>query len=135
MKLIGGLFLLYLGVKSFFSKPATKEASIDGKGLLDNFFSTFFLTMTNPTTILSFIAIFAGFGLASVEVNYLSSMTLVLGVFIGSASWWFILSSAVSLFQDKITPDRLIWVNRLSGVIIISFGAWALYSILANGNL
>ena len=128
MKLIGGLFLLYLGIKSFISKPATKEVSVDSKGLLNNFVSTFFLTITNPATILSFLAIFAGLGLGSANTNYLSSATLVLGVFMGSALWWLILSSAVSFFRTKVTHDRLIWINRLSGIVIISYGLWALYS-------
>jgi threonine/homoserine/homoserine lactone efflux protein len=130
IKLIGGLFLLFLGVKSFVTKPASKAANVDSKGLLNNFISTFFLTITNPTTILSFLAIFAGLGLGTTKTDYSSSMTLVLGIFIGSALWWLILSSIVSSFQSKITPDRLIWINRLSGLIIISFGLFALYSCM-----
>lgn len=129
IKLIGGLFLCYLGVKSFLSKPATKEATVASKGLLNNFIATFFLTLTNPSTILSFIAIFAGFGLASTNSDFSSSTAIVFGVFVGSALWWFILSSVVSFFQNKITPDRLVWVNRLSGLILASFGLFALYSI------
>jgi threonine/homoserine/homoserine lactone efflux protein len=130
IKLIGGLFLCYLGVKSFLSKPATQEAAIASKGLLNNFISTFFLTLTNPSTILSFIAVFAGLGLASQTGDYFSSMAIVLGVFAGSALWWFILSSIVSYFRHTITSNRLVWVNRLSGIILGSFGLFALYSIL-----
>lgn len=129
IKLIGGLFLLFLGVKSFVTKPASNAANIDSKGLFNNFISTFFLTITNPTTILSFLAIFAGLGLGTTKTDYSSSMTLVLGIFIGSALWWLILSSIVSVFQSKITPGRLIWINRLSGLIIISFGLIALYTL------
>ncbi|MBI3233818.1 MAG: LysE family transporter [Bacteroidetes bacterium] len=51
MKLIGGLFLLFLGIKSLFSKPTSKAANLDSKGLFNNFISTFFLTVTNPTTL------------------------------------------------------------------------------------
>jgi threonine/homoserine/homoserine lactone efflux protein len=128
MKLIGGLFLLFLGIKSFLAKPASKAANIDSKGLFANFISTFFLTVTNPTTILSFLAIFAGLGIGTTNSDYISSMSLVLGVFVGSALWWLILSSIVSYFQSKITPNKLIWINRLSGLIIILFGLLALYS-------
>lgn len=130
IKLIGGLFLFYLGVKSFLSKPATKEATVASKGLLNNFISTFFLTLTNPSTILSFIAIFAGLGLASTTADYFSSMAIVFGVFMGSALWWYILSSIVSFFRHKITSERLVWVNRLSGLVLGSFGLYALYSII-----
>lgn len=130
MKLIGGLFLLFLGIKSFLTKPASVAANIDSKGLLNNFVSTFFLTITNPATILSFLAIFAGLGIGTAKTDYLSSITHVIGVFIGSALWWLILSSVVGYFQSKITPNRLVWINRLSGLIIISFGLLALYSCI-----
>lgn len=130
MKLVGGLFLLFLGIKSFLSKPAPTAANLNSKGLFNNFISTFFLTVTNPSTILSFLAIFAGLGLGTTKTDYASSLTLVFGVFLGSAAWWFILSAVVSYFQSKITPERLIWINRLSGLIIISFGIFALYSCL-----
>ena len=130
IKLIGGLFLLYLGIKSFLTKPVSKAANVDSQGLLNNFISTFFLTITNPTTILSFLSIFAGLGFGTTKTDYSSSMTLVLGIFIGSALWWLILSSLVGFYQSKITPDRLIWINKLSGLIIISFGLFALYSCL-----
>lgn len=130
IKLVGGLFLVYLGVKSFLSKPATQEASVVSKGLLNNFISTFFLTLTNPSTILSFIAIFAGLGLASSAADSFSSIAIVFGVFMGSALWWYILSSIVSFFRHKITSERLVWVNRLSGLVLGSFGLYALYSII-----
>lgn len=130
IKLIGGLFLIYLGVKSFLSKPATKEATVAGKGLWNNLISTFFLTLTNPSTILSFVAIFAGLGLAAETADYISSMAIVFGVFMGSALWWFILSSIVSFFRHNITSDKLVWVNRLSGLVLGSFGLFALYSII-----
>ena len=129
MKLVGGLFLIFLGVKFFMSQPATKAANLDNKGLLNNFISTFFLTLTSPVTMLSFLAIFAGLGLGATKADYISSMTLVSGVFLGSALWWFILSAIVSAFRHKITSERLVWVNRFSGLILGSFGLFALYSI------
>lgn len=130
MKLVGGLFLLFLGIKSFITKPASKAAIIDSKGIFKNFISTFFLTVTNPSTIFSFLAIFAGLGIGTTKSDYISSSTLVVGVFWGSALWWLILSSLVSNFQSKITPDRLYWINRISGLIIITFGVLALYSCM-----
>ncbi|OYU94424.1 MAG: lysine transporter LysE [Bacteroidetes bacterium B1(2017)] len=128
IKLLGGMFLLFIGVKSFVTKPATNAATINSNGRVNNFISTFFLTLTNPATILSFLAIFAGLGLGTTKTDYSSSMTLVFGIFIGSALWWLILSSLVSFFQSKLTPSKLIWINRLSGFILVSFGLFALYS-------
>ncbi len=130
MKLFGGLFLLYLGIKTLISKAATKEAQIDSNGLLKNFTSTLLLTITNPITILSFFAIFAGLGLGQEKTNYVSSTALVLGVFMGSAFWWLILSTVLNFFRNKITTNGLTWINRFSGLLIISFALVAFYSLL-----
>ena len=131
IKLIGGSFLLYLGIKSFVSKPASKAANVISNGLFNNFISTFFLTITNPTTILSFLAVFAGLGLVSSQADYSTSTILVLGIFVGSALWWFILSFMVSFFHSAVTPIRRIWINRLSGLVIIIFGIYVLHSSIS----
>lgn len=119
LKLIGGLFLCYLGLKTALAKPAQDAANPSGK-VVSAYASTFFLTVTNPMTILSFVAIFAGLGLGSSN-NYGDAGILVLGVFLGSALWWLILVSGVSLFRDKISADTLQWVNRMSGILIFGF--------------
>jgi threonine/homoserine/homoserine lactone efflux protein len=124
LRLIGGLFLCYLGVKTLLARPAQQAAPSDGGGLWGAYASTFFLTLTNPVTILAFAAIFAGFGLAS--GGYDSAGLLVLGVFLGSACWWLLLSSVVSLFRTRFSPSGLRWVNRISGTIIVGFGVVAL---------
>lgn len=129
LRLIGGGFLCYLGLKTFLSKPAEQAASTKGNGLLGSYVSTFFLTITNPMTILSFAAIFAGLGVGGAGGNYVSAAMLVLGVFIGSTLWWFILSSSVTIFRKKFNPRRLRWVNRISGIIITAFGLIALLSL------
>ena len=129
IRLIGGVFLCSLGIKIFLSSPAKQAARVKGPGLVSTYASTFFLTLTNPMTILSFAAIFAGLGVGSETANYLFAGTLVLGVFIGSAFWWLILSSGVSLIRKKIESHRLRWVNRMSGIIITIFGILALLSL------
>jgi threonine/homoserine/homoserine lactone efflux protein len=128
LHLIGGLFLCFLGLKIFFASPAKQEASVKGNSLLSTYASTFFLTLTNPMTILSFAGIFAGLGMGSTGGNYVSAGFLVLGVFIGSALWWLILSSIVGMISKKVEPRRLRWINRISGVIITIFGLFALMS-------
>jgi threonine/homoserine/homoserine lactone efflux protein len=128
----GGAFLCYLGVKIFLTHPTSAEnITTKNNSLAGAYASTFFLTLTNPATILSFTAIFAGLGVASTARDYLSATILVMGVFLGSALWWLILSSGVSLFRTKFTPVRLRWVNRLAGVIIGGFGVVVLLSLLS----
>jgi threonine/homoserine/homoserine lactone efflux protein len=130
IRLIGGIFLVYLGLRTLLSRPATKAATIKERNLLSAYASTVFLTLTNPTTILSFAAVFAGIGLGGATRDYLSAAILVCGVFLGSALWWFILSGGVNLFRKKFNTQGLRWVNRISGLIILGFGLLALGSLL-----
>jgi threonine/homoserine/homoserine lactone efflux protein len=127
--LIGGLFLCYLGVRTFKSKPAERAAEARGNGLLSAYASTLFLTLANPMTILSFVAVFAGFGLGT-SPDYLAASALVAGVFIGSAAWWLLLSSGVSIFRSRIGFNWMQAVNRFSGGIIFAFGIYSLASLL-----
>jgi len=130
LRLIGALFLSYLGVKAFFAKPAEAPAKAAAKGLAGAYASTLILTLTNPVTILAFAAIFAGLGLGNAGGNYTAGILLVVGVFLGSAAWWLVLSTGVGLFRAWFNGPRLRWVNRISGVIIAGFGLLAFLSIL-----
>ena len=129
LHLIGGMFLCYLGVKTFLSKPTDRAAAAKGKGLAGMYASTFFLTLTNPMTIISFAAVFVGLGLTSSNGNCATAALLVSGVFLGSASWWLILSGLVDIFRTRIQSRGLQWVNRISGLIIAGFGLIALLSV------
>jgi threonine/homoserine/homoserine lactone efflux protein len=129
LRLVGGVFLCYLGVKTFISLPAREAVQIGGKNAIAAYTSTFFLTLTNPMTILSFTAIFAGLGVASRSGNYWQAMVLVLGVFVGSALWWLLLSEGVSRLRRTFSPGWFIWVNRVSGIIITLFGIVALSNL------
>lgn len=133
LRLIGGAFLCYLGVRTFVAKPAPQAAVVGemtSRTLASDYFSTFVLTITNPLTILSFAAVFAGLGLGSGYDDLESALLLVAGVFTGSALWWLLLSGGVSLLRGRITANGLRWVNRVSGVIIALFGVVALASLL-----
>ncbi len=134
LRLVGGVFLCYLGLKTLLAKPGEGAGAGGGKGLLAAYASTFLLTLTNPMTILSFVAIFAGLGLANTGGDFLSAGLLVLGVFTGSAAWWLMLSSAAGALRERFTPHGLQWVNRVSGVILVGFGLWALLGWAVNSG-
>ena len=122
----GGLFLCYLGVRTFIAVPAESPAALQPGALFAIFSSTFVLTLTNPTTILSFVAIFAGLGLGNTGGDYLAASVLVAGVFLGSALWWLGLSGAVSIFRERVGSRAMRGINRLSGLLIGGFGVGAL---------
>ena len=133
LRLIGGVFLLYLGVKTLLAKPAepAQTTMTEGSRLIVAYASTFLLTVTNPMTIISFAAIFAGLGIANANGNYLTAATLVVGVFLGSALWWLLLSGGVAALRSRVNSFALQWVNRFSGVIITAFGLAALAGLVA----
>ena len=99
-------------------------------GLAAAFGSTLALTLTNPTTILSFAAVFAGLGLGTTAGDRGSAVLMVCGVFLGSALWWLLLSGAVGFFRRALTLERLRWVNRLSGALLTGFGVLSLLSLV-----
>jgi threonine/homoserine/homoserine lactone efflux protein len=132
--LIGGLFLCYLGARTFLSAPAEQAAKVEMRGgLWRAYLSTFLLTLTNPLTIFSFMAAFAGLGLAAGGATGnqgVNAGSLVAGVFCGSALWWIILTSIVSLLRSWINTQTLMWINRVSGVILVGFGGYLLLDLM-----
>jgi threonine/homoserine/homoserine lactone efflux protein len=126
LALVCGLFLCYLGVRTFLSSPAEQAASSETKGIGGAYASTFLLTITNPMTILAFVAIFAGAGLATAGGDALAAVWMVAGVFLGSATWWFLLSGGVGLLRSHISANVLLWVNRSAGAVLIIFGVLAI---------
>lgn len=125
IRLLGGLFLLYLGTRIFFSKPKEKTKDMKSNSFFGDFLSTFLLTMTNPLTILSFIAVFASLQV-SVHPSYLHGIFLVLGVFCGSSLWWFLLSEGITLFRKQVSTRVMLWINRAAGLVIFLFGLGAI---------
>lgn len=127
--LAGGLFLGYLGVRTFRSVPAATAAQAQGDSLAGAYGSSLFLTLTNPLTILSFTLIFGGLGLGHTTHNTSAAVLLVAGVFLGSGLWWLLLSGGVSLFRARLDVPKLRWINRLSGVVIFAFGGVILLNL------
>ena len=121
---VGGAFLVWLGARTVLAPRATHAAADHERpGLAGATVSIYGLTMTNPMTILSFAAIFAGFGLAG--GTPLEAALLTLGVFLGSLSWWLIITTSVAALRSRVTPGVLHGLTRLSGAALLAFGALA----------
>ncbi|OGO33804.1 MAG: hypothetical protein A2W35_12695 [Chloroflexi bacterium RBG_16_57_11] len=143
LQLVGGGFLVYLGIRTIFEKPRSlgidpdmssasnqiqARQSVNWHALGRDYGTTFFLTLTNPMTILSFAAIFAGLGATTVTGGGILAVT---GVFIGSALWWLVLSLATGFFHGKLAgPDFFRWTKWISGGIILVYGILALINAL-----
>jgi threonine/homoserine/homoserine lactone efflux protein len=127
----GGTVLLLLGAKAILSRPVKKsDLPRSARHYAGLYSSTFFLTLTNPMTIFSFAAVFAGFGLAGTRGSILPTATLIVGVFLGSALWWLFLVGVFSLYRRKFQSQELQWLNRISGSIIAASGVLALLGLL-----
>ncbi len=129
ISMAGGFLLCLLGIRILFLKPSTVVAKPkkSAAGLVGDFFSTFMLTLANPTTVLSFIAIFAAINTSAASASYGAAGTLVLGVFVGSAAWWLCLSLGVGVIRHRMDEPVLKWIGRLSGALIIAFGVYTLW--------
>ena len=121
VRVVGGAFLVYVGVQSMRAQPARASDTPPGWGLMTSFASTLGLTLSNPMTILSFVGIFAGLG-----VGADGGALLVAAVFVGSAAWWVILAGTASHLRERLTPRVMRAVNLGSGLSIAAFGVAAL---------
>ena len=133
IRLAGGAFLCFLGIRTFIEKPERKSLCSmfrKKKRHAGMYTSTFFLTLTNPMTILSLAAVFAGFGIAGTRGNILSAAVLILGVFLGSLLWWLFLVGVFSVFKRRFKRHELQWINRIAGLIITCSGVLALASLV-----
>ncbi len=123
--LLGGAFLCYLGIRTLTRGQPAESAPAPTASLAAAYGSTLFLTLANPATILSFVVIFAAFGLGA-RADYGSALSLVLGVFVGSGLWWLLLSGGVGMLRSRVNAAWMLAVNRVSGAVLLAFGVYAL---------
>ena len=130
---LGGVYLLWIGVRVFRSRSNFDPQPVSGENLAAAFASTFALTITNPITILAFAAIFAKVGF-----DYNGSVSLVLvwilvgGVFVGSSAWWLGLCFGIAALRRFAHVSHFAWVDRISGTVLVTSGVGLLVSVALN---
>ena len=129
LRLFGGLFLCALGAKTALEKPASTPAAMRGRGLAESYASSVLLTLTNPATILSFAAVFAGAGLGQQAYGAGAALALVVGVFAGSAAWWLLLSGFVDRWRRRYPEFGAMAPTSLGGAVVagVTLGVAAPY--------
>jgi len=128
LRLVGGAFLCYLGVRTFFARQGEEGAEPRASGMWASFGSTLVLTLTNPMTIIMFAGVFAALGLGGQTQSYGAASVMVLGVFLGSAAWWLFLSLSAGWMRHRVGVHTMVLINRISGAIIVAFGLAALWA-------
>ena len=129
LRLVGGFFLCYLGFKIYRTTPNSQPPPSNVSGLFSAYATAFFLTFSNPVTIVSFVAIYAGWGVESLRNNYLGAALFALGVFTGSALWWIAMFISLTLCHNVFSARTLGRIHKLSGTIILGFGVIVLLSL------
>jgi threonine/homoserine/homoserine lactone efflux protein len=120
---VGGALIALLGLRTMRARPNMPgDEVMPPGGLAGAFASIYALTMTNPMTILTFIAIFAGIGLVSGDASFLDATVVTVAVWVGSLVWWVGLTLIVGWARERISAGLLLWVNRISGAALVLFG-------------
>lgn len=121
IRLFGGILLIVIGIWYYLRRPRSLKGLKTFESGRSDYVSTFFLTATNPTTVLSFLAVLAALGLGERREWWLTWF-IVLGIFCGSMLWWLFLTGMVNRLRDRFSDRSLVWINRAGGLAIAAFG-------------
>ena len=130
-QILGGLFVLYIGIKIFYTNPI-KQLKLQRLGktnLSQDFFSVLLLTLSNPAAIFLFVAIMAGMQVANDKLSFIQILILVVGIFGGASLWWFFLSTVANRFRKRIRLRSIWWMNKITGTAIFAFGLFLIVSV------
>lgn len=127
IKIIGGMLLLYLAYKELKSKTITNEPSLKAKTNLRLASEVFLLTLANPLTVLSFISVFAFINEG--PTTYMKSLMMVLGIFLGSMTWWIVLGSILPKAKNKLSKT---WLHRIRYMSALALGGFGIIAIISG---
>jgi threonine/homoserine/homoserine lactone efflux protein len=130
-RIIGGMFLIYIGFKIFSSNPGKqiRKLKLKGNNYYKDFITSFFLTISNPLTIIAFGAFFTAFGMVHNAGKPFPIVVMILSVFSGSLMWWLGLISIITIFKSRIRLRNLLWINRITGSLIVIFAFYLIFSV------
>ena len=136
LQIIGGIFLLCIGLKIYFDNPIRqirqrRQGRVSKTGFWGDYLSLFFLTVSNPMRVVVFMAVFAGMSVFGESSSMLGELLVVMGVLLGGGVWWYTLSTLVNIFRKKFRLRVLITINRVSGLVITILGALVILAAFA----
>ncbi len=129
LQIAGIAVLLFMGLRMLLKNPIEQyryyRTSPKRTNVIGDYISVFFLTVSNPLTIIFFGAAFSMLNLLTDESTFRSELSLVWGIFAGAVSWWFTLTYIVDIFRKHFRLRGILWLNRISGIIIIVLSVMA----------
>jgi len=130
IRIIGGAFLILVGIRISISNPAKqiRKLRVKGNNYYKDYITSFFITVSNPITILAFGAFFAAFNMIDKSVSNFHIFIMIIAVFSGSLIWWLSLIGVVTIFKKRIRLRNLLWINRITGVLIVLFALFVIIS-------
>ncbi|GAB3257147.1 LysE family translocator [Chitinimonas naiadis] len=129
LTIIGALFLAWMGVQLWRGNAASRTAEArEAPGGWSAYGSVFLLTLSNPMTILSFVAIFAALG-GGMAADATAAGTMVLGVALGSAGWWLALAMGMAALRERMASGAMRVINRVAGLVLLGFAGWQLLAV------
>jgi threonine/homoserine/homoserine lactone efflux protein len=133
IRVVGGALLVGIGIAYFFKAPHRMGGRECDPSAHSELVSTLLLTLTNPTTVLSFLAVLAALGLGGEDPGW-STLLVVGGIFCGSMFWWIFLTESVYRLRNRFNDASIRWMNRIGGVAIGLFGAVTFVLGIAEGR-
>jgi threonine/homoserine/homoserine lactone efflux protein len=122
IRLFGGMVLIGIGIIYYLKKPRPLAEQQRRQSAHAEFGTAFLLNLTNPTTVLSFLAVLAVLRLGEHRAWWLT-LVLIGGIFAGAMIWWLILTVASNHFRNRFNDRATLWMNRIAGLAIGGFGA------------
>ena len=125
LQILGGIVLIIIGLIIYFRNPLKQirmRKRVSKKGLLGDFATLFFLTVSNPVTIVVFMAVFAGASVFGDAPSFKIELFVLAGILLGGSLWWYTLSTLINIFRKKFRLRVLITINRISGILITILG-------------
>jgi len=131
LHLFGGIFVGWLGFCVVRAPLRTDpQAHMAQESLLQGVISAFLLTISNPITLIVFAAAFAAMGITLTDDSLTQGLVLTGGVFLGATGWWAVLTTMTHLLRRQLSEVHLLWINRVSGILLIGFSAYILLNLL-----
>lgn len=133
IQVVGSIIVIFFGMFIYKSNPSTQPLPDhrNNETLLNDFFSSLILTLSNPLILFVLIALFARFEFLDSNTTMFLNVTGLLSILTGALLWWSVLTFLVSRFKKDLSYRGLKLMNRVIGVLIITIGSCGiLYNIV-----